>query len=208
MLLDRIDAFLFDMDGTLVDSDAAVERAWVAWAVRYDVDAETALSIAHGSPADTTARILRPDLDDDEVSEAAAFQLAMQYDDLHDVVPTVGALELIDVLGEFGVKWAVVTSADLRLATARLGAVQIEPEVLVTVDDVARGKPDPEGYLTAAKALGVLPGRCLVVEDSTAGVMAGQSSGALVAAVKGLEADVSLNDLAELAELVTGPSGL
>jgi sugar-phosphatase len=97
-------------------------------------------------------------------------------------------------------------SADLRLATVRLGAVGIEPEVLVTVDDVARGKPDPEGYLTAAKILGVLPGRCLVVEDSPAGVMAGQSSGALVAAVKGLEADIPLNDLSELAELVTESS--
>ena len=73
-------AVLLDMDGTLVDSDASVERAWVAWAIRYSVDPTDALAIAHGNPTDSTVRALRRDLDEDEVAEAAAYQLAMQYD--------------------------------------------------------------------------------------------------------------------------------
>jgi sugar-phosphatase len=55
--------------------------------------------------------------------------------------------------------------------------------VLVSADDVTRGKPDPEGYLTAAAALGAAPGSCVVVEDSPAGVAAGRAAGALVVAV-------------------------
>ncbi len=86
----------------MVDSDASVERAWVAWANRYDVDPQYAVSIAHGSPADTTARTLRPDLDDAQIAEAAAYQLTMQYDDLHDVVPTRDAHRLIDTLDDQG----------------------------------------------------------------------------------------------------------
>jgi len=206
MDLGQISAFLFDMDGTLVDSDASVERAWVAWANRYDVDPQYAVSIAHGSPADTTARTLRPDLDDAQIAEAAAYQLTMQYDDLHDVVPTRDAHRLIDTLDAHRIRWAVVTSADQRLATARLGAADLSPPVLITVDDVAVGKPDPEGYLLAARLLGVAPSRCLVVEDSHAGVAAGWAAGTTVAAVKGLDADLRLDHLGTLADLVEGGS--
>ena len=70
MDLDPISALLLDMDGTLVDSDAAVERAWVEWARRYNVDPAMAVSIAHRRPADATVRVLRPDLDGVAVAEA------------------------------------------------------------------------------------------------------------------------------------------
>ncbi|MGZ5384259.1 MAG: HAD-IA family hydrolase, partial [Acidimicrobiia bacterium] len=99
--------------------------------------------------------------------------------------------------------WAVVTSADRRLATARLGAAGIDAPVLVTVEDVTAGKPDPEGYLLAAKTLGVPPSRCMVVEDTEAGLEAGRSAGAITAAVKGLDADIRLNDLGSLADLLS-----
>lgn len=71
-----LDAVLFDMDGTLVDSDGAVERAWTAWAGEYGVDAAAVLSVAHGSPADRTVRLVRPDLGDAQTAEAAARRLA------------------------------------------------------------------------------------------------------------------------------------
>jgi sugar-phosphatase len=93
------------------------------------------------------------------------------------------------------------------LASARLGAVGITAPVLVTVDDIARGKPDPEGYLLAARLLGVAPERCLVVEDAPAGVAAGRAAGARVAALKGIEGDVSIADLTELAPLICGAAG-
>jgi mannitol-1-/sugar-/sorbitol-6-phosphatase len=202
MDIDRVRAVLLDMDGTLVDSDASVERAWIAWSHRYEIDPDDAIAIAHGNPADSTVRALRPDLDEAGVAEAAAFQLAMQYDDLVDVVPTTGAYRLIETLGRHGLVWAVVTSADRRLAAVRLGAVGISVPVLVTVEDVERGKPDPEGYLLAARMLGVAAASCLVVEDTETGLEAARSAGAMTGAVKGLDADLRLDDLGQLAELI------
>ncbi|MEV1316524.1 HAD-IA family hydrolase [Micromonospora arborensis] len=199
MELGGIGAVLFDMDGTLVDSDAAVERAWERWAAEYGVDAGAALAIAHGSPAEATIRRLLPALDDATVAAAAARQLALQYDDLSDVRATPGAHELLTTLARRGLPWAVVTSADARLAEARLGAAGIVAPVLVTVEDVRVGKPDPEGYRRAAALLDVPVARCLVVEDAEVGLQAGRAAGAWTAALKGLDADLRLDDLLQLA---------
>jgi beta-phosphoglucomutase-like phosphatase (HAD superfamily) len=67
---------------------------------------------------------------------------------------------------------------------------------------VTVGKPSPEGYLIAARQLGVDPASCLVVEDSDAGVAAGRAAGATVASVKGRPADLRLTDLHQLAALL------
>lgn len=203
MDLRTVEAVLLDMDGTLVGSDAAVERAWKVWAGEYGVDPEVVLAVAHGSPADHTVRRVRSDLDEVAVAESAARQLALQYDNLRDVGPTPGAVELLDLLDRHGLPWAVVTSADGRLAAARLGAAGIEPPLLVTVEDVRVGKPDPEGYLLAAQRLAVPPRHCLVVEDAEPGVRAGRAAGAVVAALKGVPCDLPIADLAELAGLLT-----
>jgi HAD superfamily hydrolase (TIGR01509 family) len=202
--LATVRAVLFDMDGTLVESDAAVERAWRAWAGEYDVPEHEALSLAHGHPAESTARRLLPALDDDAVLVAAQRQLDLQYDDLADVHATPGAHELLAVLGRQDLPWAVVTSADERLARARLGAAGIEPPVLVSVDDIGAGKPDPEGYLLAARRLGIAPAGCLVVEDSEPGLVAGRAAGMATASLRGLPADLVLTDLGELARLLAG----
>ncbi|MEV6986455.1 HAD-IA family hydrolase [Sphaerisporangium sp. NPDC051017] len=203
MDLTHVEAVLLDMDGTLVDSDAAVERGWRVWAAEYGVDARTVLEIMHGSPSILTVRRLLPGADETAVAAAAARQLALQYDDLSDVVPALGAPELLAALDDLALPWAVVTSADARLAKARLGAAGIDPPMLLTIEDVTAGKPDPEGYVLAAARLGVHPGRCLVVEDSTPGTTAGQAAGATVASLRGLPGDVPLAHLAELAGLLT-----
>jgi sugar-phosphatase len=69
-----IKAVLLDMDGTLVDSDSAVERAWSTWAGEYGVDVETVLAIGHGSPAIRTVRQMLPGLGEDAVATAAQRQ--------------------------------------------------------------------------------------------------------------------------------------
>jgi sugar-phosphatase len=194
-----IEAVLFDMDGTLVDSDAAVERAWRTWATEYGVEPAAVLAVAHGAPAERTVGLVRPDLTVADAAEAAARQLELQYDDLSDVVPMPGAHGLLAALR---LPWAVVTSADVRLAKARLGAAGIVAPLLVTVEDVRVGKPDPEGYRRAAELLGVAPEKCLVVEDAAVGVAAGRAAGAQVAALKGVEGDLALPDLGALARLL------
>jgi sugar-phosphatase len=202
MHLSDVDALLLDMDGTLVDSDAAVERAWATWADEHGVDLADVLAVAHGSPAVRTVRHVLPHLDDAAVDAAATRQLILQYDDLSDVVPAPGAHELLAALDVLGLPWAVVTSADVRLAKARLGAAGIVVPVLVTVDDISAGKPDPEGYVHAAELLGVPPARCLVVEDAEVGLRAGRAAGAMTAALKGLDGDLRLADLTRLTRLL------
>ena len=202
MDLSRVQAVLLDMDGTLVDSDAAVERAWRTWAVEYRVDLADGPLIAHGMPAVGNVRRLRPDLAPDDALAAAGRQLELQYDDVADVTAAPGAHELLGELDRIGLPWAVVTSADPPLARVRLAAAGIRPALLVTSDDVRHGKPDPEGYLLAARRLGADPGRCLVVEDAEAGVRAGRAAGATVAALKGVPADIAIAGLPELTSLL------
>jgi len=197
-----VDAVLLDMDGTLVDSDAAVERAWRSWSAEYGIDPAAALAIAHGSSSERTVRRLLPGLDEAAIAAASARELELQYDDLADVTATRGAAELIATMAWLGLPWAVVTSADTRLAKARLTAAGIDAPVLVTVDDLTAGKPDPEGYLRGAALLGVPPARCLVVEDAEVGIQAGRAAGAMTAGLRGVDADLPLDDLSRLAHLL------
>lgn len=200
MELRELRAVLFDMDGTLVTSDASVERAWTTWASEYGVDPAEVLSQAHGAPAESTVDRMLPELSAKARTAAAGRQLELQYDDLSDVLAAPGALEVLAALN--GLPWAVVTSADHRLAKARLGAAGIDPPLLVTIEDISRGKPDPEGYLRAAELLAVDPQYCLVVEDAEVGLAAGRAAGARTAALKGLNGDLRLKDLHQLAALL------
>jgi sugar-phosphatase len=208
MDLSRVQAVLLDMDGTLVDSDAAVERAWRNWAAEYRVDPGAGPLVVHGLPAVGNVRRLRPDLTEDEAAAIAQRQLELEYDDVADVTAAPGAHELLAELDRLGLPWAVVTSADVPLARARLDAAGIRPALLVTIDDVRAGKPDPEGYLLAARKLGADPRRCLVVEDAAAGVTAGRAAGAVVAALKGVAADIQITDLHELTSLLAQAENL
>jgi HAD superfamily hydrolase (TIGR01509 family) len=201
MDLSRVQAVLLDMDGTLVDSDGAVERSWRTWAAEYRVDPGEPL-VAHGLPALGNIRRLRPDLSQDEAAAAAQHQLELEYVDVADVTAAPGAHGLLAELDRLGLPWAVVTSADMRLAQIRLAAARITPALLVTIEDVRHGKPDPEGYLLAARKLGADPRRCLVVEDAEAGVAAGRAAGAVVAGLRGVDADIPVKDLHQLTALL------
>ncbi len=200
-----IAAVLFDMDGTLVDSDAAVARAWAHWSRLRGVDPAEIARVTPGRPATDTIPELAPWLSPAEQLADARELLRRERLDLAGVVPTRGALELLAALDGWGTPWAVVTSADDALARARLGAAGVGlPKVLVTASTVRRGKPDPEGYRAAAAELGVEPARCLVVEDAEAGVRAGLAAGATVVSVRGhATAHLAVRDVAELRDRLT-----
>ena len=175
----EVQALLFDIDGTLVDSTADVERSWWSWATARGLDAEQILTVCHGRRTEDTVAELLPV----EERAAAVAELArLELSDLDDVVALPGTRELLDRLPAD--RWAAVTSGSRELMTARLAAAGLpSPRVLVAAEDVRTGKPDPQGYLRAAASLGWTIGRCLVIEDAPAGVSAGRSAGATVLAV-------------------------
>lgn len=202
-MIARPAAVLLDMDGTLVDSDAAVESAWSAWALEAGVDPGEVLAFCHGQQVAATIRRFRPDLPDDAVEATVVRQLDRECTDLAGVRAADGATELLRRLDAHDVPWAVVTNSPLRLATARLGAADIRPTTLVSLDDIARGKPAPDGYLLAARRLGVDPRDALAVEDSASGLAAARAAGCRTAAVGGLTgADHDLPGLPELLALL------
>ena len=174
-----VDAILFDIDGTLVDSTGAVERTWRTWSGARGLDADEILRICHGRRSeDTIAELLPPADRAAAVTELEQLELA----DLADVIALPAAYTLLTALPTQ--RWAAVTSGPRRLMHARLAAAGLPvPAVLVSAEDVRHGKPDPEGYLSAAAELGVDIRRCLVVEDAPAGIEAGRASGARVLAV-------------------------
>lgn len=173
-------AVLFDMDGTLVDSRIVVERVWREWAAAYGRDYRPILAVSHGRRTiDTVREFAIPGMD----AEAEAAKLeAQEVADVEGILPMAGAAELLARLPAN--RWAVVTSASRSLATRRLTAAGLPiPDVMVTAEDVAHGKPDPEGYQTAARLLGTNAESCLVFEDAPAGIEAGKRAGADVIAI-------------------------
>lgn len=196
-------ALLFDMDGTLIDSNDAVESAWTAWARDNHLDPAAVLAVCHGPDAATTVRRFLPDISAAEVDEHVAAHLERECADTSGVRPAPGALRLVAWMQENGIPWAVVTNAYRRLALARLGAAGIHPPDIVAFDDVVRGKPDPEGYLLGARRLSVEPRQVAGVEDSESGLAAARAAGMVVVSVGGARpADVVCRDLNELRQLL------
>lgn len=167
------------MDGVLLDSRGVVERVWRAWERRRGRSADPMLAIAHGRRIMDTLRLTAPEF---ATAEEVAWLDDLERRDVEGILPVPGAAALLASLPRGS--WTLVTSASRDLAGRRLGAVGLAlPERAVTAEDVAKGKPAPDGYLLGAQRLGVPPERCLVVEDAPAGIAAGKAAGARVLAV-------------------------
>jgi sugar-phosphatase len=183
---------LLDLDGVLVDSLAAVNRAWTWWAARHGLD-PAPFTDAHGRTSREAIAELAPSLDPEVEANVV---------DEREVTDTAGVVALPGAAAMLALDrpHAIVTSGTLRLALARLRAARLEvPDVLVTADSVSRGKPDPEPYLLAAARLDLPPGDCVVFEDAPSGVAAGKAAGMRVVA---LTTTVSAAELAGADEVV------
>ncbi len=178
----RARAVLLDMDGTLVDSTAVVERLWLEWAAPHGLDPKAVLETVHGRQGHQSMAILLPDREHAINLRENEQMLARESGDTAGVVAIPGASDLLADLAPH--PHAIVTSADVTLMTARMDAAELPlPAVQITAESVSASKPDPEGFLAGAEALGIPPQDCLVFEDSQAGILAGLAAGMRVIGV-------------------------
>jgi len=176
------DAVLFDMDGTLVDSEpvwfAALREVMPAFGGDLPADAHAAI---HGSDRPTTTRLLRDRYG--LTGDAEAFwarvveRLTVGLAGAR-AMPNAGAW--VEAVAGAGRPRAVVSNSPRAMVEAALAphGWARHLQLRLANEDVPRGKPHPDGYLLAAARLGVAPDRCLVVEDSVAGARAAVAAGA------------------------------
>ena len=167
-------AVLFDCDGVLVDSEAVIHRSWTRWAQQFQLDPAVVVATVHGRRSqDPVAHYVAAA----GYAEALALIDAIEIDDAAAVAAIPGTVDLLASIPAD--RWAVVTSGSRPLASARMAAAGIPlPQVLVSGQDVRQGKPHPEGYVAAARLLGVPTAQCVVVEDAPAGIRAARAAGA------------------------------
>lgn len=177
----RCKAILFDMDGTLVDSTAIVERAWGNWAARHNLSLPDILAFSHGRPTISTLERFRPGHDHtSDLEELAQFEET----ETSGILAVPGAAEILSAMQNQNHPWALVTSAWRKLAETRVLAAGLPlPTVIVPIDEIQNGKPDPEGFLQAAAQLGIAPKDCVVFEDTRPGIDAGIRAGMQVVAL-------------------------
>ena len=205
----RCEAILLDMDGTLVDSTECVERQWRRWAERHGLELEPILKVSHGRVTLETIQLVAPHLATEE--EVRSLDVA-EAEDTGGIKAVRGAVAFVSALPPD--RWAVVTSAPRRLARVRLESAGIPmPRWIVCADDVSRGKPHPEPYLTAASLVGYPPQSCLAIEDARAGVEAARAAGMQVLGITTTMSREELGvacvrDFEELRVRVEGAAGI
>lgn len=210
----RVDALLFDMDGTIADSVEAVEFSWAKWAGEMGIETPD-LALHHGR---TAAAIAADVLPPERLEEGVRRIGEIEADPSLPCSPTPGALELIRSLPRD--RWGVVTSAVRPVAMARLTNSGIgEPPVFVNGDDVSRSKPDPEPFRLGRERIGAGEGSgrtAIAFEDTATGLRSARGAGCTTVGIIGTEtyaslagyADFVIADLAHVRVEQTDDSGV
>ncbi|KAF9229697.1 HAD-like protein [Gyrodon lividus] len=183
-----VDAILFDLDGTLIDSTPGVYYAWDEFRKQYTHLPADVAHLTHGRRLKDTLREYCRIVDETELeSEIMRFELLV-VNQRNGLGPEVlkGAQKLLNELNEIAPdKWTIVTSSSRFYASQAIPkcSLSIPRKGYVTADDVTEGKPMPAPYKAGATALGIPAEKCLVVEDAPSGLKAGRAAGARTLAV-------------------------
>jgi beta-phosphoglucomutase family hydrolase len=216
-----IEAVLWDLDGVLVDTARFHYQAW--WQLLSEFGrslSEEEFRRTFGLRNDLILRDMLGEVSAEEVKRLSERKEALfRQHAAGQVTLLPGAAELVRRTRDGGRRMALVTStprANIDFVLEQVG-LSGAFDTIVAAEDVSRGKPDPEGFLLAARRLGVAPERCLVIEDAPGGIEAACRAGMRSLAVTTTRpreeltaADAvvdSLNDAAALAMLEDGPSG-
>lgn len=177
-----IRAILWDIDGTLVDSEPNHHRALMTVCrgmglKMTDADGSSFIGISYHDMYPSLSRFGRVTLSFQQMYDAI---LADYIAHIDRVRPREGALDLVDRFARLGLRQACVSNSPHCVIEPNL-RVFGDPRIEFAVgrEDVAKGKPDPEGYLLAARRLGLPPGSCAVIEDSPTGARAAKAAGML-----------------------------
>ena len=178
-----IRALIFDLDGTLVDSESQTAQAIAAVAARHGV-ADFSLPIVetHGRTWEDVARRIKELTVLGIPERKLVSELLEAWNKLTlYALPVPGATEALRLAAQAGLRLSVVSSSPHAVIDAfveRLGVADlIVPQARIGGDDVSRGKPHPEGFLRAAQRLDATPATSLVFEDSRAGLTAARAAG-------------------------------
>jgi sugar-phosphatase len=175
--------FLFDLDGTLINSQDSVVHSWVTMANEAGIPLE-ALAGHHGIPAEQTLRKVLVGRDEAEIQRWVKRVTDLEIEDVDGTDAVPGALELLAELTDREIPWTIVTSCTTDLAIARTRAAKIPmPANSVTFDQVSRGKPFPEPFILGADRLGLQTDLCWAIEDAPGGVTSAKDAGCIVAGV-------------------------
>lgn len=178
-----IKAVLWDMDGTLVDSLGHHWTAWrdVAAAEGFDLSYDTFVSTLGKRNDEIALEWFGPGMPEQERTRVSLDKEALyrEYVRAAGIEPLPGVMDWLTRLRKAGWKQAIATSAPRLNEEAVVEALGLAPwfDARVAAEDVARGKPFPDVFLTAAARLGVPPTHAIVVEDAVAGIQAGRAAG-------------------------------
>ena len=180
----RHPAVLFDLDGTLVDSVYQHVLAWREALEETGIELSVwrihrRIGMSGGLFVNALLRETKMVLSPEQVSRLRELHLAAYLRRMDQVRPLPGARELLQRLSELGVPWGIGTSGSRRTAAPAIEMLTAAPPVVVTRDDVARAKPDPDLFVEAARRLGVDVADSIVVGDSVWGLLAAQRARAL-----------------------------
>jgi len=188
-MLEGIQAVIFDLDGTLIDSMWMWRQIDIDYLARHghELPADLQDSIEGMSFSETAVYFKERFSLSDSLEVIKADWNQMAYDIYVNEVPLKpGVLEFLQYLKRKGIKTGIATSNSRELLLAVLESLGITEyfDELHTSCEVTRGKPAPDIYLLVAKTLGVTPEHCLVFEDIIQGIQAGKAAGMRVCAVK------------------------